>query len=430
MGRSSSIVWVLAIIFLVAGCAMTQKPTSRETAREAITSPVDPQLSAALKECLASDSGPSGPTCELVSVLYGSNRVIYPGRSVERINTRQTKPETPFTTKLASDDIGLTLGEVTISVPTNRPKGGGIPRPRFENDRIRRRWFAEDLKPKKHFVFVKYSVMTQAEYVERIKGVKEAFIYVHGYNESFKTAAMVAAQLKTDWDYDGQAFIFSWPALHVDSRGPNYHPSRRNAELSREYFRDFLDLVVENTDAAIINIVAHSMGNYVVLPVLAEMKNAAPATDSDAVPVVSELIMAAPDVTFGQFYDWAASAQNVVAKVTLYASKEDLSWRAHKIICNFGPYSCGTRIGDVPASGPAVLDGVETIDASDLVGDMLYAWRNGKGHDYFKRNSRVIEDISKMIIERRHPPPTRSPEFEEVDGANGLYWRFLQGTME
>jgi hypothetical protein len=41
---------------------------------------------------------------------------------------------------------------------------------------------------------------------------KEAFVFVHGYNESFEDAAIRTAQLAYDFGFKGAPIFYSWPS--------------------------------------------------------------------------------------------------------------------------------------------------------------------------------------------------------------------------
>ena len=133
----------------------------------------------------------------------------------------------------------------------------------------------------------------------------------------------------------------------------SYTYDRESAQASEPYLRQFLEMVVKETGAKSVSIIAHSMGNQPLMDVLRDMKSAAPPGVA-----ISQVILAAPDVDADNFTNLAQAIKGFAKGVTLYASSND---RALIVSRNFwGNY----RAGDVPAAGPLMLPGIDTIDVT------------------------------------------------------------------
>ena len=97
-----------------------------------------------------------------------------------------------------------------------------------------------------------------------------ALVFVHGFNVSFDEALQRAAQLRRDLNYDSALFVFSWP-----SRGSmwRYGTDLDSAAAAAKSLAEFLAAVEHATGAEKIHLVAHSMGNRVLLPALKRIAN-------------------------------------------------------------------------------------------------------------------------------------------------------------
>ena len=97
-----------------------------------------------------------------------------------------------------------------------------------------------------------------------------------------------------------------------------YGWDRESAEGSRPHLRQFLDMVIKESGAKSISVIAHSMGNVALLDVLRDMNSSAPSG-----VIISQIILAAPDVASDDFIDLANAIKGLAHGVTLYASSKD-----------------------------------------------------------------------------------------------------------
>ena len=131
---------------------------------------------------------------------------------------------------------------------------------------------------------------------------------------------------------------------------------------------------------------------------------------SDA--VISQFILAAPDVDTDNFANMAKSIEGLSRGVTLYASAND---RALLVSRNFWR---SYRAGDVPRPGPIVLPGIETIDVTAASTDIF-----ALNHSGFAQNETLVKDMGKLIEGDVHPPDARSDKIKPVSSPKGGYWR-------
>jgi esterase/lipase superfamily enzyme len=94
--------------------------------------------------------------------------------------------------------------------------------------------------------------------------------------------------------------------------------------------------------------------------------------------------------------------------VTLYASSNDQALLASKAFHGY------PRAGE-SGTGLVVVEGVETIDASDISGGLL-------GHSYFAEDRRIMEDIFALLQTGQRAD--RRFGLEALESDQGRYWTF------
>lgn len=238
--------------------------------------------------------------------------------------------------------------------------------------------YEEKLDEKKHFVIRYARLISEQQFYETLAGGsdKEALVFVHGFNSAFEDSAYRFAQILFDLQYKKPAILFSWA-----SKGSvaDYGYDKESALIARDSFAALLrSLRARGIEKN--HVIAHSMGNLVVIDALA---NASDSIDPDR---VAQPIMAAPDVDSDYFKIMAPKLAKISDGMTLYACATDRALMLSKQVAGGVP-----RAGDVPSTGPTVLNGLDTIDVSALGQDWF-----GLNHDVFASNRAVIDDIFQL----------------------------------
>jgi esterase/lipase superfamily enzyme len=216
-----------------------------------------------------------------------------------------------------------------------------------------------------------------AQKVER-SAERELLIFLHGYNVTFEEAARRAAQFATDLQFHGTVVLFSWPSAGATRL---YLADEDSAAKSAEPLNQFLH-ELQNGPWTKVHIVAHSMGNRVLVSGLA-------ASAELALPLRNVVLVAA-DVDTELFEQQFPRLHDVVRRnpenlATSYATESDRAlWFSrffHKT----------NRLGRITGE-PFVTDGLETIDAS-AVDTSLLSLRHG----YFSDKQSVLADIRLLL---------------------------------
>lgn len=228
---------------------------------------------------------------------------------------------------------------------------------------------------------------------------RDILVFVHGYNSSFEEAAVRLAQLVADMGFDGTAVLFSWPSAGALSGYVRDQQTARNAgwHLLR-LLRDQLPRA--NPDR--IHVIAHSMGSEVLSKAMSLVDRA------DSLPRLGQVVFAAPDVDARIFArEILPIVRQRATGVTLYASSEDEALRASRSLNGVWRLGLG---GD----SLTVLDGMTTIDATRVRGDLL-------GHTLFG-NAALLSDLFAVLTEGRTPAERRLLQVRRADGS--VFWRF------
>jgi esterase/lipase superfamily enzyme len=331
-----------------------------------------------------------------VGLLYASTRKPVSGHSVELSDERN--PD-------------LVFGVTRVRVPEAHHVGA-IERP-WEVGLFGWTIYKAGEDDKQHFVIKANRRLTRPEFLSAVKSSSsdEALVFVHGFNNKFDESAFRLAQMVWDTNFTGVPVLFSWP-----SRGGilNYGYDTASATFSRRGFLELLQTLQADTQLKAIHVVAHSMGNQIVVEALANM-----AAGTLSRPL-AEVILAAPDVDRDVFTDLAGRIRKVARGVTLYASSADKALVASRTLAGGVP-----RAGDVPAppQEPVILPELDTIDVSVFGEEFL-----GLNHDTFAANRIVMEDFSRLLREGRRPPNLRMGQIRGVpEGVNPpRYWRYPQ----
>lgn len=190
-------------------------------------------------------------------------------------------------------------------------------------------------------------------------------------------AAKRTGQIAYDLNFHGPAILFSWPS---DARIAAYPSDLNNADCAVPHLAAVLEMLIETTGATTLHLIAHSMGNRVLVNALAWL---APRLAARPLSVFSEIFLTAPDIDAEVFRDLAARIAGVGRRMTLYASQNDQALALSRDL-NGHPRAGDTRYGVV------IVDGVETVDVSAVDSSLV-------GHACYGSNGTVLADLFEAI---------------------------------
>ncbi|TXM61518.1 alpha/beta hydrolase [Methylobacterium sp. WL120] len=300
------------------------------------------------------------------------------------------------TVVLPERQSALDVMPVLLVATTRKPVGSPPKPPYFNAERGRGLSFAEvRLSPPDRSLLGKVSSVISGDWtigavpkVETGPGAANAFaeaalgrdvlIYVHGYRESFESAAVSAARLSDGIRFRGVSGLFTWPSAAATF---DYGYDRESALWSRDAFEDLLKALASTQSAGKINLVAHSMGTLLTLETLRMLRAEA---GEAAMNRIGAVVLAAPDIDIDLFTGSVAKLGSDVHKITVISSTND---RALEL--------SGAIAGGVVRAGAADRErlealGVRVADASDYGGGLI-------NHDLFLSNPEVQAVVKRAI---------------------------------
>jgi esterase/lipase superfamily enzyme len=325
---------------------------------------------------------------------YAVVRVFY---ATDRQPTANTAPGQFYGSDRSPDET-IHLGSLEVSIPRDHRMG------EIERPSIWRLEFRED--PEKHVVLLNVSPQSEADFYRDLSAKvdnstdKDAFVFVHGYDNNFEQAAWRTAQLSYDLGFKGAPILYTWP-----SKGQlaTYPADEATIEWSTPHLQKFLETVASQSHAKTIHLVAHSMGNRALTGALKGIAQ----SHQGMLPMFREVFLAAPDIDAGVFRQLAEVFPSAATHVTLYASSHDLALAASQHVHE------DDRAGD--SLHICVVPNIYTIDASLVSTDLV-------GHSYFGDSRSILSDIF-SVMQKGLPPDQRSGmrvmEIQELK-----YWIF------
>ena len=151
--------------------------------------------------------------------------------------------------------------------------------------------------PETDFVTLKSEIITKDQAKDSLARLlsrsheKEAFVFVHGFNNRYEDAVHRFAQILYDSGagVDVAPILFTWPSAgNVFA----YEYDRDSANYSRYALENLLRYPQDDPEVKTISILAHSMGNWVTLEALRQMA----IRDGRVAPKVKVILLADADV--------------------------------------------------------------------------------------------------------------------------------------
>lgn len=236
----------------------------------------------------------------------------------------------------------------------------------------------------------------------------DALVFIHGFNTTFKDAMETAGNLADKYarlsagKYQPNIFVFSWPSDgSVVTLGggslSGYRNDRHDAEASGLAFaRGLMKLSgflkgTSKTDACSqrVNLMAHSMGNYVLRHALQQANKI--AEGHSLARIFDNIILTGADEDNDAFqYDHKlARLTELCQRITVYFNSGDLA-------LTVSDYAKGNpdRLGhDGPIKPHDIPAKVVLVDASGVV----FGATPDDFHSYFLSNETVINDMIEIL---------------------------------
>jgi esterase/lipase superfamily enzyme len=154
---------------------------------------------------------------------------------------------------------------------------------------------------------------------------KAAYIYIHGYNNTFEDGVLVIAELWHFLGRQGVPILYTWPAGIGGLRGYTY--DRESGEFTLFHLKQFLRILASIPELEQLHLIAHSRGTDVLTSALRELyiETQASGKSFRTVYKIKNVVLAAADL------DLEVVTQRVAAEYvglgtersTIYVSQVD-----------------------------------------------------------------------------------------------------------
>jgi len=235
-------------------------------------------------------------------------------------------------------------------------------------------------------------------------------LYVHGFNETFATAAYTTAELCHFLGREQVCAFFPWPASSTGNFLTSYTTTTESAEYAVEHLKKTIRMLATTPGVDRLQILAHSRGTALTLSAVSELGNEDIAAGIEPVDLyrIDNLVLLSPDI------DMDVAAQKVTGyisdpdlvtmwpdarlprvlegRMTIYASPDDRALLVSQILFRSRNRVCQLRPDDLPEKAQRYFQATGRIDLVSYEGEHTDAF----GHSYFTTNPQVSSDLIQL----------------------------------
>jgi esterase/lipase superfamily enzyme len=210
------------------------------------------------------------------------------------------------------------------------------------------------------------------------RGQSKVLIFVHGFNNRFDDAVYRFAQIVHDSKAEGIPVLFTWPS-RGELRLSAYAYDRESANYSRDALEQLLDTLAANPNVKEVNILAHSMGNWVTLEALRGKAISGGKIGSK----IKNVLLVAPDVDVDVFRTQIRRMGAPRPRFALFVSQDDKALSLSQLIWGGMP-----RLGEInPEQEPyrdiLAQEQITVFDLTKLEGDA---------------HNRAFDDVTNVVV--------------------------------
>jgi esterase/lipase superfamily enzyme len=243
--------------------------------------------------------------------------------------------------------------------------------------------------PRTDFVTLKAENMGEGELDEWFSSVAgkkhKLFVFVHGFNSTFPEAAYRLAQIVHDSGMEAAPVLFTWPSR---GRVLDYAYDAVSAAYSRDALEYVLTRAAADPNVSDITVMAHSLGNWVMMEALRQMSIRHGRID----PKIKNVIMAAPDLDVDLFRSELQQIGSPRPRTTILVSQDDRALAFSK--------SIGGNVERVGALNPDLPQYRSKLAEYNIVVINLTKLQSGDSfnHSKFAESPEIIRLIGQRLI--------------------------------
>jgi esterase/lipase superfamily enzyme len=269
---------------------------------------------------------------------------------------------------------------------------------------------------------------------------KEVILYVHGFNETFATAAFTAAELCHFLGRESVCTFFTWPASSTGNFLISYTSTTESARYAENHLRKMIRLLATAPGVERVQLLAHSRGTALLMSAVRDLLAETVAAGKEPVDVlrIDNLVLFSPDIDaelFSQnitagvsdpdmFSVWPSQRlpNGLRGRLTTYSSPQDRALFISRILFRSRSRVGNVRAEDVPLDAQVYVEPFNRVDMIVYEGERTDVF----GHSYFTTNPRVSSDVIQLLRYGKKPgDPGR-----ELDKVGPIVWKFPEAEDE
>jgi esterase/lipase superfamily enzyme len=270
-----------------------------------------------------------------------------------------------------------------------------------------------DPDPALHFLTTQRETLTKSDF---LRGVQQrtsestseqgsVLVFIHGYNTRYEESVYRLAQIVHDSGFTGTAVLFAWPSR---GKAPLYLADRDASTYSRDYLEQALLDVAALPGTREINVLAHSMGNWLTVETLRQAKMKG---HGDFSGKLGEIILASPDIDVTVF----RTQLNVIAPmrrpITVLVSGDDKALAFSSLLSGGN-----ARVGMVAANDVTIVESAQRYNLRVI--DLTKIDDGSQtGHAKFAQSSAVVSAIGRGLAHDDAKGKLQSGVFQAVTDA-------------
>lgn len=213
-----------------------------------------------------------------------------------------------------------------------------------------------------------FAEQVDAELAALDLGDRHIFLFVHGFNTPFSDGLYLNAQILNDFGVPGVGVQYAWPSA---GRIAAYLYDRDSAEFARSGLVETL-VMLADTQALDISILAHSMGAAVTMEALRELSLRG---RRDVLDKIQPVMLASPDLDFDVFRQQMLALDPPPEHMAILVSSRDRAlYLSYQLRGGGSPrVGSGAHLQELTDLGVAVIDLSDLNDGHGFANHVTFA---------------------------------------------------------